>query len=79
MMGGPAPGAARFTAECSAALWKSRGLASRQGFLMIAKGFIPGMGAKSFAIMKDGWEYEFSGVAGAGVTMDATPGRRPSW
>jgi hypothetical protein len=39
------------------------------GFLMIAKGFIPEMGAKSFAIMKSGRECEVSGIPGAGVTI----------
>jgi hypothetical protein len=43
-------------------------------FLMIAKGFIPEMGAKSFAIVKGGWECEASGVPGAGVTIYAAPG-----
>jgi hypothetical protein len=33
--------------------------------LMIAKGFIPEMGAKSFAIMKGGRKCEVSGVPGA--------------
>jgi hypothetical protein len=30
---------------------------------------------KSFAIMKDGREYEVSGILGAGVTRYAAPGR----
>jgi len=44
------------------------------GFLMIAKGFIPGMGAKSFVIMKGNRECEASGFPGAGVTICAAPG-----
>jgi hypothetical protein len=42
--------------------------------LMIAKGFIPEMGTKSFAIMKDRHECEVSGVPGAGVIIYAIPG-----
>jgi len=33
-------------------------------FLMIAKDLIPGMGAKPFAIMKDGRAHEVSGAPG---------------
>jgi hypothetical protein len=39
------------------------------GFLMIAKGFIPEVGTRSFAIMKGGRECEASGVPGTGVTI----------
>jgi hypothetical protein len=45
-------------------------------FLMIAKEFIPEWGARSFAIMKGAGGCEFSGAAGAGVTICAAPGRR---
>jgi hypothetical protein len=41
------------------------------GFLMIAKEFIPGMGARSFVIMKGGRECGVGGVLGAGVTIYA--------
>ena len=40
---------------------------------MIAKGFIPGMGTKPFA-MVDAWGYEVSVSPGAGVTAGAAPG-----
>jgi hypothetical protein len=52
MMGGPAPGTVRFTAGCSLGPLKIAETGVRAGFLMIAKGFIPEMGTKSFAIMK---------------------------
>jgi hypothetical protein len=43
-------------------------------FLMIAKGLIPDMGTKSFAIMKGARECEVSGSPGADVTINAMPG-----
>jgi hypothetical protein len=43
-------------------------------FLMIAKDFIPGMGARSFAIMKGGQACGADGFPGADVTICAAPG-----
>jgi hypothetical protein len=49
------------------------------GFLMIAKDFIPEMGAKSFAIMKGGQKCEVGGVPGAVVTRcRVNPAARPA-
>jgi hypothetical protein len=73
-MGGPEPGAARFNAGASRFL-EDRGTSGMAAMsLMIAKGFTPEMGTKSFAIMKDSRECEVSGVPGAGVIIYAIPG-----
>jgi hypothetical protein len=44
------------------------------GLLMIAKDFIPEMGAKSFAIMKGTYKCEVNGAPATGVTLYAAPG-----
>jgi hypothetical protein len=68
MMGGPRQ-MPRDLPSAAPRPFEDRGDRRHAGFLMIAKGFIPEMGAKSFTIMKSRRECEVSGIPGVGVTI----------